>query len=90
MGAKRYRNGRSNSKACRVIPSVARNRCGWVARRPAHTGPSLTLGMTIRHCMNSGGSPFIIFPNFRAPKPLEKLRIIFFICRYCFRSRLIS
>src|SRR4051794_2080924 len=34
------------------------------------------------YCMNSGGSPFIIFPNFLAPKPLEKLRIIFFICRY--------
>ena len=36
--------------------------------------------------INPGGIPFIILPNFLAPKPFEKLRIIFFICRYCFRS----
>ena len=28
---------------------------------------------------NSGGSPFIILPNFLAPKPFEKVFIIFFI-----------
>ncbi|MEA2345137.1 MAG: hypothetical protein QOF63_3306 [Thermoanaerobaculia bacterium] len=41
---------------------------------------------TLGYPINPGGIPFIILPNFLAPKPLEKLRIIFFICRYCFRS----
>ena len=44
------------------------------------------LRMTVSYPINPGGIPFIILPNFLAPKPLEKLRIIFFICRYCFRS----
>jgi len=51
------------------------------------SGDSAGLGMTGGpYPIIPGGIPFIILPNFLAPKPLEKLRIIFFICRYCFRS----
>src|SRR5258708_35375171 len=39
---------------------------------------------------NSGGRPFTIFPKRRAPKPFEKVFIIFFMARYCFKRRLIS
>ena len=42
-------------------------------------GSSLFLWPTKRYCNSSGGSPFIIFPNFLAPNPFENVRIIFFI-----------
>src|SRR5581483_8803005 len=78
-GAKYYWNAGLNSKvvpgnscvgqAPRLSPSIFDRRGPRQARAPVvHSYPS-----------NSGGSPFIIFPNFRAPKPFENVRIIFFI-----------
>ena len=70
-GRQSYRTGAWNSKGIWGIP------------RGGDQGQQRSLRL---YLINPGGMFFIILPNFLAPKPFEKLFIIFFICRYCLRS----
>ena len=76
------RSDEGSPVAPRELPSKQRLRGATEDPEAASRLQDWTLGYPI----NPGGIPFIILPNFLAPKPFEKLRIIFFICRYCFRS----
>jgi hypothetical protein len=87
-----YPSRRWNSNLVVVIPSRSEESGRWLPESPPPRSFAVFAAQddTDPYCRNSGGSPFIIFPNLRAPNPFENDFIIFFICRYCFSRRLMS